>query len=256
MSNNENNTKLNEQYIIDNIKRIKELYEAESILEKILTTNTIKKDNFVLFDKEWLMKWKSIVGFENLKVKCKNSEINQQLINEIFSLFKENNIKQKLDDLGEMDCSKIQKKIGNKVLIDEKSNFVPILSHQCTYFVKSIKKQTTINAEISNGVIYIHNVFPEKNKEQKLILFYKESGNNQEFIKPIITLKPNVKIQEVVKKLKTKKIDEILNQSEFKIDFVKSSEEDEKKRKEEEERKKQEEERKRKEEEAKKKLDE
>ena len=238
MSNNENNTELNEQYIIDNIKRIKELYEAESILEKILTTNTPKNDNFVLFDKEWLMKWKSIVGFENLKVKCKNSEINQQLINEIFSLFKENNIKQKLDDLGEMDCSQIQKKIGNKVLINEKSNFVPILSHQCTYFTKYIKKKTTINAQISNGVIYIHDLYPEKNKEQKLILFYKDPGNDQEFKKPIITLDPKEKIQDVVKKLKTKKIDEILKQSEFKIEFVKPNEEEEKKRKEEEEKKK------------------
>ena len=162
MSNNKNNTELNEQYIKDNIKRIKELYEAESILEKILTTNTPKNDTFVLFDKEWLMKWKSIVGFENLKIKCKNSEINQQLINEIFSLFKENNIKQKLDDLGEMDCSQIQKKIGNKVLINEKSDFVPILSHQSAYFAKSIKKQITINAQIANGVIYIHDLFPEK----------------------------------------------------------------------------------------------
>ena len=263
MSNNKNNTELNEQYIKDNIKRIKELYEAESILEKILTTNTIKKDNFVLFDKEWLMKWKSIVGFENLKIKCKNSEINgkisQQLINEIFSLFKENNIKQKLDDLGEMDCSQIQKKIGNKVLINEKSDFVPILSHQCAYFAKSIKKQITIKAQISNGVIYIHDLFPEKNKEQKLILFYKDPENGQEFRKPIITLEPNVKIQEVVKKLKTKKIDEILKQSEFKIEFVKSNEEDEKKkleeekkRKEEDEKKKVEDEKKRKEEEERK----
>ena len=225
MSNNKNNTEINEQYIIDNIKRIKELYEAESILEKILTTNTPKNDNFVLFDKEWLMKWKSIVGFENLKVKCKNSEINgkmsQQLINEIFSLFKENNIKQKLDDLGEMDCSQMQKKIGNKVLINEKSNFVPILSSQCTYFVKSIKKQITINAQISNGVIYIHDLYPEKNKEQKLILFFKDPENDQEFKRPIITLDPKEKIKEVVNKLKTKKIDEILNQSEYKIEFVK-----------------------------------
>ena len=155
-----------------------------------------------------------------------------------------------------MDCSQIQKKIGNKVLINEKSDFVPILSHQCAYFAKSIKKQITVNAQISNGVIYIHDLFPEKNKEQKLILFFKDAENDQEFKKPIITLDPKEKIQEVVKKLKTKKIDEILTQNEFKIEFVKSNEEDEKKkleeenkRKEEDKKKKVEEENKRKEEE-------
>ena len=225
MSNNDKKTELNEEYVKENIKRIKELYEAETFLdEKILKTNIVKNDSFVLFDKEWLIKWKNIVGYENLKVKCKsekNGIISKQLIDEIFSLFKENNTKEKLDDLGEMDCSQLQRKIGNKVLINEKSDFVPILSHQCAYFSKSIKKQITVNGQISNGVIYIHDLFPEKNKEQKLILFYKQPGNDQEFIKPIITLEPKVKIQDVVKKLKAKKIDEILNQSEYKIEVVK-----------------------------------
>ena len=260
MSNNEKKTELNEEYIIENIKRINELYSAETFLnEKILNTNISKNEIFVLFNKNWLIKWKNIVGFEDLKIKCKNCEtkgkISQELINDIFSLFKENNTKEKLDDLGEMDCSQLQKKIGNLVLINEKSEFIPILSHQCTYFVKSIKKQITVNAQISNGVIYIHDPIPEKNKEKKLILLYKQSENDQDFIKPIITLEPKIKIQDVVKKLKTKKIDEILAQSEYKIDIVKPNEE-EKKRKEEEEKKRLEEEKRRKEEEKKRKEEE
>ena len=91
--------------------------------------------------------------------------------------------KKKLDELGEMDCSQIQKKIGNKVLINEDSNFIPIVSHQCSYFSKYIKKQVVVVAQISNGVIYIHDPFPEKNKEQKLILLYKDLKDSQEFIK-------------------------------------------------------------------------
>ncbi len=228
MAINEKKTELNEEFVIENIKRIKELYGAETLLdEKILKKNISKQDSFVLFDKEWLRKWKNIVGYENLKDKCKNCDINgkisQGLIDEIFSLFKENNTKEKLDELGEMDCSQFQKKKGNNVLINEESDFVPILSHQCAYFSNLIKKKTTINAQIANGVIYIHDLFPEKNKEQKLILFYKDPENGQEFRKPIITLEPNVKIQEVVRKLKTKKIDEILNQHEYKIETVKSN---------------------------------
>ena len=76
MSNNDKKTELNEEYVKENIKRIKELYEAETFLdEKILNTNIVKNDSFVLFDKEWLIKWKNIVGYENLKVKCKNMMI-------------------------------------------------------------------------------------------------------------------------------------------------------------------------------------
>ena len=220
-------SEINDYFVVENIKKIKELYEGEIILDKILANKYPKIDNFALFDKEWLTKWKIIVDYENLKVKCKNCEIygkiSQELIDEVRSLFIKNNTNEKLDDLGEMDCSILQKKIGNKVLINEDSNFIPIVSHQCTYFIKCIKKCITINAQISNGVIYIHNLFPPKNKEQKLILLYKDLEDNQEFKKFIITLEPNVKIQEVVKKLKTKKIDEILNQHEYKIETVKSN---------------------------------
>ena len=220
-------SEINDIFVIENIKKIKELYEGEIILDKILANNIPKNDSFALFDKEWLTKWKIIVDYENLKVKCRNCEINgkisQELIDEVLSLFIKNNTNKKLDDLGEMDCSILQKKIGNKVLINEDSHFIPILSYHCSYFSKYIKKQITIKAQISNGVIYIHDFFPPKNKEQKLILLYKDLEDNQEFIKPIITLKPNVKIQEVVKKLKTKKIDEILIQHEYIIETVKSN---------------------------------
>ena len=153
-------SEINDDFVVENIKKIKELYEGKIILDKILANKYPKIDNFALFDKEWLTKWKIIVDYENLKDKCKNCEINgkmsQELIDEVRSLFIKNNTKKKLDYLGEMDCTKLQKKIRNKVLINVESNFVPILSHQCAYFSKYIIKQITVNAQISNGVIYIH----------------------------------------------------------------------------------------------------
>ena len=36
-----------------------------------------------------------------------------------------------------------------------------------TCFSRDIDKPITVNSEISNGIIYIHDLFPEKNKEQK-----------------------------------------------------------------------------------------
>ena len=265
MSNNEKNSEINDDYVKLYIKRIKDLYESEIFLnEKILNKGVYKKESFVLFDKDWLEKWKNIVDYETLKLKCKNfdEKKSKDLIEEVRSLIIENNIKEKLEKLGKMDLSSFQRKIGkNKILINEKSNFIPILSIHSAYFTNSMISQITINSEISNGIIYIYDQFPEKDKERKLILLYRNPENEQEFIKPVITLEPKANIQNVVKELKKKKIDEILNEKGYDIKIIKPEENNEKgneemKRKEEEEKKKKEEEKKRKEEEKKKREDE
>ena len=258
MSINNQDSEIKDDFIIKHIKMIKELYEAETFLdEKILSTGINKKENFVLFDKDWLIKWKNIVGFEKLKDKCKSCNTDAEkinLINEVRNIFIELDTPQKLKELGDMDTSKLIKD-KKKSTINEESNFVPILSHKCAYFSNSIKGKFTINSEISKGVIFIHDLFPDKNKEQKLILLYKEAGKNQDFIRPVITLDPKAKIQNVVKELKNKPINEILNKKEFNIKIVKPIETTgkEEKSKEEEERLKAEEDKKKKEEEEKKK---
>ena len=258
MSNNNQDSEIKDDFIIKHIKMIKELYEAETFLdEKILSTGINKKENFVLFDKDWLTKWKNIVGFEKLKDKCKSCNTDAEkinLINEVRNIFIELDTPQKLKELGDMDTSKLIKD-KKKSTINEESNFVPILSHKCAYFSNSIKGKFTINSEISKGVIFIHDLFPDKNKEQKLILLYKEAGKNQDFIRPVITLDPKAKIQNVVKELKNKPINEILNKKEFNIKIVKPIETTgkEEKSKEEEERLKAEADKKKKEEEEKKK---
>ena len=254
MSINNQDSEIKDDFIIKHIKMIKELYEAETFLdEKILSTGINKKENFVLFDKDWLIKWKNIVGFEKLKDKCKSCNTDAEiknLINEVRNIFIELDTPQKLKELGDMDTSKLIKD-KKKSTINEESNFVPILSHKCAYFSNSIKGKFTINSEISKGVIFIHDLFPDKNKEQKLILLYKEAGKNQDFIRPVITLDPKAKIQNVVKELKNKPINEILNKKEFNIKIVKPIETTgkEEKSKEEEERIKAEAEKKKKEEE-------
>ena len=258
MSNNNQDSEIKDDFIIKHIKMIKELYEAETFLdEKILSAGINKKENFVLFDKDWLTKWKNIVGFEKLKDKCKSCNTDAEkinLINEVRNIFIELDTPQKLKELGDMDTSKLIKD-KKKSTINEESNFVPILSHKCAYFSSSIKGTFTINSEISKGVIFIHDLFPDKNKEQKLILLYKEAGKNQDFIRPVITLDPKAKIQNVVKELKNKPINEILNKKEFNIKIVKPIETTgkEEKSKEEEERLKAEADKKKKEEEEKKK---
>ena len=110
--------------------------------------------------------------------------------------FMKNNTKQKLDELGKMQGLKLQKNNKKMVCINEKGNFVPILSNYTSYFMHIIDHPLTINSEIHNGIIYIHDPIPEKNTEQKLILLYKENEQSKDFKRPIITLNPEQKIKD------------------------------------------------------------
>lgn len=100
--------------------------------------------------------------------------------------------------------------------------------------MKSILDPVTITSKISNGIIYISNPFPEKDKEQKLILLYKESEENKYFKKAIITLEPQINVTNFIKELSKKNIGEILNQKEYKIKIFGENIEKEKLKKEDE----------------------
>ena len=141
-SNYSTDSELSDDFIKTNFNMIRELYENEIFLyDRILNNKLKKSQNIILFDKDWLEKWKNLVGFENLKEKCNKCKIDEdigQIMNEVRSLFIKLNTKEKLNDLGKMDSSKLFRISGKKRLINEESNFVPLLSNQCIYFIKSI----------------------------------------------------------------------------------------------------------------------
>ena len=221
MSNNFKNLELDDEFIKKHINMIKELYEGEIFLDnEVLNSKNKTKSNFVLFDKEWLEKWKTIVGYETLKekcIKCKTEADVNSLINEVRNLFIQLNTKEKLDELGKMESSKLKKISSKKSYLNEESNFVPKLAFNSMFFTKSINGMITINSEISKGIIYIYEPFPEKNKEQKLILLYKGNEQNKDFKKSIITLPKDANVKNVIKDLSKKNIEEILNQKEYNI---------------------------------------
>ena len=221
MSKNNKDFSLSDEFIKKHINMIKELYEGEIFLDnEVLNSKNKTKSNFVLFDKEWLEKWKTIVGYETLKekcIKCKTEADVNSLINEVRNLFIQLNTKEKLDELGKMESSKLKKISSKKSYLNEESNFVPKLAFNSMFFTKSINGMITINSEISKGIIYIYEPFPEKNKEQKLILLYKGNEQNKDFKKSIITLPKDVNIKNVIKDLTKKNIEEILNQKEYNI---------------------------------------
>ena len=221
MSKNNKDFSLSDEFIKKHINMIKELYEGEIFLDnEVLNSKNKTKSNFVLFDKDWLEKWKTIVGYETLKekcIKCKTEADVNSLINEVRNLFVQLNTKEKLDELGKMESSKLKKISSKKSYLNEESNFVPKLAFNSMFFTKSINGMITINSEISKGIIYIYEPFPEKNKEQKLILLYKGNEQNKDFKKSIITLSKDANIKNVVKDLSKKNIEEILNLKEYNI---------------------------------------
>ena len=221
MSKNNKDFSLSDEFIKKHINMIKELYEGEIFLDnEVLNSKNKTKSNFVLFDKDWLEKWKTIVGYETLKekcIKCKTEADVNSLINEVRNLFIQLNTKEKLDKLGKMESSKLKKISSKKSYLNEESNFVPKLAFNSMFFTKSINGMITINSEISKGIIYIYEPFPEKNKEQKLILLYKGNEQNKDFKKSIITLPQDANIKNVIKDLSKKNIEEILNQKEYNI---------------------------------------
>ena len=180
---------ITDEFVIKQIKMIKELYEGEKLLEQILSSKIKKKEIFVLFDYSWLEKWKSIVGYDILKQKCYEYKLDEDIkkINDVRNLFIKLNTKQKLEELGKMDCSLLKKISGKKYLINEKSNFIPVLANQCVYLMNLMDGPVTIAGNISNGIIYIYDPFQEKN-EQKIIILFKENDQSKNFIRCIITL--------------------------------------------------------------------
>jgi hypothetical protein len=117
-------SKKNNDYKFDNfvngqIKAINEYFECETelsdYLEKKICRNSLQ---FKLVDKNWLEKWKEIVGYEKIKKKCqeyyKNNE-NNSLFKEIYDFLLISNAKQKLDNLGIMDESKLLNKEKKKL---------------------------------------------------------------------------------------------------------------------------------------------
>ena len=65
MSIPQKSSELRHDFVEKQIKMISEIYEEEIFLNKIISNNNIiLKQNFVLFEKEWLDSWKKIVNYE------------------------------------------------------------------------------------------------------------------------------------------------------------------------------------------------
>ena len=189
MSIEEKNKEFNDEFWIKRIiKMISEFYNAEINLNNLLKNKNKKRENFILFYKKWLEKWKSMVAYDELKDKCKNLENIEEIKNEINELFIQLNTKKRLEELGPMSSIKLIKKKSNifdKTHLNEFGRFIPIINTVDLYFTNYIKDKIAVNGVIFNGRMYIYDPTPEKSKEKKLIILFKENEENKEFKKYI-----------------------------------------------------------------------
>ena len=209
-----------EEFVNIQIKRINEYSLWEKCFNNFLTKKiTRKNQQFNILDKEWIEKWKEYVGYEQIKDKCnlfceKESAV---LKKEISDFLSNNNSKDKLEKLGQLDCSKIKKEKLNKniniIRFEEASNFIPIEILYFNYF--DAKEKIYTNGDFMNGKLFINNTFFEKRKQKKIVIFERNKENNK-YNKIIMNLEPNEDIKKVKENLKNKTIEEMLNDAELK----------------------------------------
>ena len=222
-------------------------------------------------NKEWIEKWKEIVGYEKIKEKCKKINFdrqNENLKNELYDFFITNNTRKKFEELGKMNFPNIKKgssiENANNILFNEKINFIPINSLYCSYLKKYIEDIRVIGS-FNKGKCFLYNNInnykKDKIKEKKVLILKKKiMNNNDEFKALMITLGEKEEIKQFINSVKNKAFEDLMNDKNLKVikreisqnqvnEIIKNNEEEDKKKKELEEKKKKEEEKKKKEEE-------
>ena len=233
------------KFVDDQIKRINEYAIWEELFNNKLSNKITKKNRqFNIVDKEWIEKWKEYVGFEEIKDKCKkfSEKENQTLKKEISEFLFKIEAKKKLEELGELDCSKIKRKVKNITLFDEKSNFLPIESLNFNYFKP--KEAIQVNGDYIKGKCFLNNIDVLKNENKKIVIFEKNANNN-EINEAIITLDKNEDIKKIKEELSKKTLEDMLIEFKCKIEkkeIVKNKEKEKEKNEKEEKEKKEKEE--------------
>ena len=254
------NEKKFDEFVNSQIKRINEFSKWEEYFNEVLTKKTTRKNKqFSVVDKEWIEKWKQAVGFDKIKDKCRvySEKPKDSLKKDIALFFKNEDSERKLEELGQLQSSKIKKEINNKskninvIGFEETSNFMAIESLFFTYFNE--KEKIYANGDFLNGKCFINNTFFQKNEKKKIVIFENQNNILKE---AILTLESNEDLKKVKENLKNKTLEEMLVDNELKEKIIKkeiNKNEKERKEKEDKERKeKEEKERKEKEEKEKK----
>ena len=196
-----------DKFIDNQIKRINEYALWEEDFNNIISKKIVRKNQqFNIIDKEWIEKWKEYVGYEEIKDKVKAFSKNNNLAlkKQIGDFLLKINAKQKLEELGQLECSKIKKENkakNNLLFFDESSNFLPILTMSFNYFNE--KDRIYINGDFIKGKCFLNNTTFLKNEKKKIVILEKNIETN-EINEAIFTLDENEDIKKVKEELSKK----------------------------------------------------
>ena len=165
-----------ERFLHHQINIISDFFEGEEFFDKKLRENyiTLGELQINILNKEWIQKWKEIVGYEQIKEKCRrcnNSRQNEKLKDELYEFFIKNDTKKKLEELGKMSFPNIKTNSNienaNNILFNEAVNFIPMLSYHCSYLPKYIEDIILVAGTFVKGKCFLYNEIKNKDKIKK-----------------------------------------------------------------------------------------
>ena len=230
MSTNNKKDKELEQFLDRQINIISDFFEGEEQFDKNLKEKLNTTCQINILNKEWIEKWKQIVGYEEIKKncrKCNNNKNNDNLKNELYDFLIKNNTKKKLEELGKMDFQNYKKdsniENGNNILFNEVINFIPMSALYCSYLNKYIE-DIKVSGSFVKGKCFLYNEFNNKDKNKKdkikekkvLILEKKIGNNNDEFNALMVTLGENEDIKKFINNVKNKTFEDLMSDKNLK----------------------------------------
>ena len=163
--NNKQKDKELQRFFDHEINLISDFSEGEEQFDKNLRDkfNINRESQIIILNKEWIEKWKEIVGYEKIKEKCKifNRNHNENLKDELYDFFIKNNTKKKVEELGKMDFPNIKNRTNienaNNILFNENINFIPMSSLYCMYLQKYIENNINVTGSFVKGKCFLYN---------------------------------------------------------------------------------------------------
>ena len=225
---NEEDKKELERFLDHQIKLINEYSEGEEEFDKKLREkiNTLSAPCQInILNKEWVEKWKEIVGYEKIKEKYKkinSNKHNENMKNELYDLFNKNNTKKMMEELGKIHFPIIKNNVNtenaNNILFNENIYFIPMSSYYCSYLKKYIENDINATGSFVKGKCFLYNDINNKKEKKVLILEKRIGNNNDEFNALMVTLGEKEDIKKFINNVKNKTFEELMNNKNLKVE--------------------------------------
>ena len=176
-----------------------ENYKQLSFSNKI----TGKLTQFLICDKNWIIKWKDLLGYDKIKDKLikineeKNDKLKKKLKEEIKQYLINRENENKKYDIGKMNNVKLLKKNKKGNVIDyfeEERNFEVIDELRARSLTKVMDKEIKAIGKFLKGVLLIYNLTFDKDSNKKIVAFFENKDNQIQ--KEIFTVGKNEDIKE------------------------------------------------------------